>query len=241
MTGDIFGSYTLSDHETTVSRLLAPIDPRDVRTIRGIGLNYKSHAEELRTPFPSHPVVFHKPSTAIIGHNDTIQIPGHCNKCDYEAEIVVVIGRRGKDIREDEALDHILGYTLGNDVSHRDWQMELGGSQWSYSKGFDTSAPIGPVIVTTHQDFEIESRVNGEVRQKGTTKDLIFGVKKLVAFLSQGTTLMPGDLIFTGTPAGVGVGFKPPRFLKGGDEVIISSPAIGELRNQVGSDAKAKL
>ncbi|KAL9099974.1 MAG: hypothetical protein Q9163_004600 [Psora crenata] len=157
---------------------------------------------------------------------------------DYECELVVVIGRECRDVEEERALDYVLGYTVGNDVSHREWQLKRGGGQWGLGKGFDGWAPFGPGIVTTDlirhpQNLEISTRLNGEMVQESSTEDMIFGVAKTVAFLSQGTTLLPGDVIFTGTPQGVGSGRKPPLWLRDGDVVEVSLEGVGTCVNRV--------
>lgn len=163
-------------------------------------------------------------------------------QCDYEGELIVVIGRDGKDIPESEALDYVAGYTVGNDISARDWQREPGKAgpvpQWTFSKSFDRYAPLGPCIISTELLGEangkpLETLVNGEVRQRSNTADLWFGVRRLVAFCSQGQTLQKGSLIMTGTPGGVGLFMKPPQFLKHGDEVCVRVGGIGMLRNTI--------
>ena len=158
-------------------------------------------------PIPQYPVLFYKPFTALSGPSDPIPIPPLAQEgtgLDYECELVVVIGKPGTDIPESQALDHVLGYAVGNDVSHRDWQIKRGGGQWSLGKGFDGWAPWGPgfvspSVITNPQNLKISARLNGQVVQESNTADMIFGVAKTIAFLSQGTTLMPGDVIFTGT------------------------------------------
>lgn len=241
--GDVFNRHQVdTTHVLEVLKLLAPLQREQIGTIRMIGMNYKKHAEEIQLGIPEWPCLFYKPSTALNGTLSPIKVPQQAQiegaKIDYESELVVVIGKEGKNIPEDQALDFVLGYTVGNDVSQRTWQIERGGSQFNVGKMFDTWAPIGPCITTTKliedpNALRISSRVNGEVRQNSNTNDAIFSVKKLIAHLSMGTTLLPGDLIFTGTPQGVGSGFKPPRWLKDGDTVECSIENIGTLQNNV--------
>ena len=221
--------------------LLQPLSPDHVRSVRGIGLNYAQHAHETNTPLPQHPILFFKPSTAVTGPFDPITIPkiAQIPGLDYECELVVIIGKACKDVRtEQEALDCVLGYAVGNDVSHREWQMKRGGGQWCYSKGFDGWAPFGPGIVTKEvlgnpQKLRIGTKINGRVVQESGSSDMVFGVAELIRFLSVGTTLLPGDVIFTGTPQGVGAGRKPPLWLKDGDVVEVELEGVGKCVNKV--------
>jgi 2-keto-4-pentenoate hydratase/2-oxohepta-3-ene-1,7-dioic acid hydratase in catechol pathway len=199
-----------------------------------IGLNYRDHAEESKMEIPSVPTIFSKYATSIIGPGDNIVLPKNSTKPDYEAEFAVVIGRRGRHIPAERWLDYVFGYTILNDVSARDFQMIT--SQWMIGKTFDTFAPIGPVIVTADEiedphALDISMTVSGETRQHSNTKNLIFGVPRLIEYLSSVFTLEPGDIISTGTPAGVGFSYKPPRWLKPGDECVVRVEGIGELRN----------
>jgi len=170
---------------------------------------------------------------------DPILIPKQagCEKMDYECELAVVIGKTCKNVTESKALDYVFGYTIANDVSARDWQLEFSGGQWIRGKSFDTFMPLGPVIVKASevdpQNLAISTTVNGEIRQSGNTNNMIFSVPQLIAFLSQDTTLWPGTVILTGTPSGVAAAMKPPRWLKSGDEVVITIEAIGALKNKV--------
>ena len=190
-----------------VQKLLSPLSRNDIRTVRCLGLNYAQHAKESNMPLPTYPIVFFKPVTSIGGPTDAIPVPFMAQECeglDYECELVIVIGKEARDVSEDKALDYVLGYAVGNDVSHREWQLKRGGGQWGLGKGFDGWAPFGPGIVRGEvlgdpNGLGIETRLNGEVVQRSSTRDMIFGVKKTVAWLSRGTTLLPGDLIFTGT------------------------------------------
>ncbi|KAH8422931.1 fumarylacetoacetate hydrolase family protein [Aspergillus melleus] len=239
--GDIFGQHRVTEQIAEVKLLLAPLARGDVGTVRGLGLNYEQHARESNLPTPKYPVLFYKPVTAISGPTDDIPVPLMAQESeglDYECELVVVIGKEARNVPEDQALDYVLGYAVGNDVSHRDWQIKRGGGQWALGKGFDGWAPFGPGIVSSSlirdpNDLHISTKLNGHTVQSSSTKDMIFGVAKMVSFLSQGTTLLPGDLIFTGTPQGVGMGRKPALWLKDGDRVEVSLERVGSCTNQV--------
>jgi 2-keto-4-pentenoate hydratase/2-oxohepta-3-ene-1,7-dioic acid hydratase in catechol pathway len=204
--------------------------------IWGVGLNYRDHAAETGRPAPDVPTLFVKSPSARIGPGDTIVIPPHVEQPDYEGELAVVIGRRARDVAIDDALDVIAGVTVGHDVSARDHQFTTG--QWSWSKSFDTFCPLGPELVSLDEidlatGLAIETRVSGEVLQSSNTRELIFGVPELIAWISQGCTLEPGDVILTGTPAGVGAARTPPRWLVHGDIVEITIAGVGTLRNPV--------
>ncbi|MCO8122348.1 fumarylacetoacetate hydrolase family protein [Stieleria sp. TO1_6] len=201
-----------------------------------IGLNYRDHAIETNSPIPSEPVVFSKFNTALIGHGQSIQLPSISSKVDYEAELVVVIGRQAKNISADEALEYVFGYTCGHDVSARDWQKGRPGGQWLLGKSFDTFAPVGPCIVTRDElpdpaDVRVRMKLNGEVVQDSTTAQLIFDIPTTIAHLSKFITLAPGDLIFTGTPPGVGDAKDPPVYLKPGDHCSVIIDGVGTLTN----------
>lgn len=201
-----------------------------------VGLNYRDHAEESKLPIPEVPTIFSKFQTAITGHRHPIVLPKNSRKPDYEAEFAFVIGKGGRHIPESAWREHVFGYTIVNDVSARDFQSAT--TQWMIGKTFDTFAPIGPAIVTADeiqdpQNLDISLSLNGEVMQQSNTRHLIFGVPQLVAYLSSVFTLEPGDVIATGTPAGVGFARKPPRWLKPGDECRIRIQGIGELVNPV--------
>jgi 2-keto-4-pentenoate hydratase/2-oxohepta-3-ene-1,7-dioic acid hydratase in catechol pathway len=217
-------------------RLLAPVpDPEKVICI---GLNYADHAAESGLDVPSQPVVFNKFPTAIAAHGDPIRLPRISSKVDYEAELVVVIGEGGRDIPREDAMRHVFGYTCGHDVSARDWQLETPGGQWLLGKTFDTFAPFGPHLVTADEiddphRLNISLRLNGEVMQDSNTRQLIFPIDELIAHLSSVCTLKPGDVVFTGTPPGVGMARKPRVFLKHGDMVEVEIEGIGVLRNPV--------
>lgn len=205
--GDIFGQHHVTDQIADIKLLLSPLDRHDVKSVRGLGLNYAQHAKESNMPQPKYPVLFFKPVTSLAGPGDNIPVPPLAQEgegLDYECELVIVIGKKARDVSESHALDYVLGYAVGNDVSHRDWQLKRGAGQWGLGKCFDGWAPFGPGITSTKlipnpNALHIETKLNGEIVQNSTTKDMIFGVAKTVSFLSQGTTLLPGDLIFTGT------------------------------------------
>lgn len=237
--GNPFGSYTLGKIRV-VHELLAPMTLDQVRTVRCLGINYKTHAQETGIKEPEYPILFYKPPTAVGGPRDHIPVPPMAQAegaIDYEVELVAVIGRQCRHVSEEQALEYVAGYTVGNDVSQREWQMKRGGSQWNVAKMFDGWAPIGPAIVASSlidpQNLKISSKVNGELRQSDSTSNMIFGVAKTISWLSQGCTLVPGDLIFFGTPAGVGMGFKPPKWLVNNDIVECSIENIGTIRNRI--------
>jgi 2-keto-4-pentenoate hydratase/2-oxohepta-3-ene-1,7-dioic acid hydratase in catechol pathway len=210
----------------------------DPNKILCIGLNYRDHAIEGGKAIPSEPVVFGKFNNTLIAHGQPIVLPPVSKKVDYEAELVIVIGRRGRSISADQALAHVAGYTVGHDVSARDWQFRGEEKQWIIGKTFDTFAPTGPVLVTADElrdphNLRVQLRLNGQTMQDSNTREFIFKVPELIAFLSQVVTLEPGDLIFTGTPPGVGGARKPPVFLKPGDVTEVEIEGIGVLRNPV--------
>ena len=203
----MFGEHTVTDEIADIKLLLAPLARNDIQTVRGLGLNYANHAKEVGASPPKYPVVFHKPVTSISGPTDDIPVPRFAQEVDgldYECELVIVIGKVALDVPLEKALDYVLGYSVGDDVSHREWQLKRGGGQWALGKCADGWAPFGPAIVSTQlipdpHALQISTKLNGETVQSQTTKDMIFTVAQTVAFLSQGTTLLPGDLIFTGT------------------------------------------
>src|SRR4051812_5081501 len=203
-----------------------------------IGLNFKDHAAESKMDLPKEPVLFFKATTAVVGPDDPLVIPRGGTKVDWEVELAVVIGRRASYVDEADALDHVAGYALHNDYSERAFQLERGG-QWVKGKSCDTFAPIGPFLATPGeipdpQNLGMWLTVNGETRQKGTTANMVFGVRTLVSYVSQFMTLLPGDVISTGTPAGVGLGIKPePVFLKAGDVVDLGIDRLGRQRQAV--------
>lgn len=287
---DVFAdSARLGKEEKTVKKLYGPLTGAQVPIIRCVGLNYMKHIKEAGRKPPPYPSIFFKPSDCVADYGAEIAIPtlAQDEQCDYEGELVsplqpalrqchahetgqvIVVRRDGKDIREEEALQYVAGYVAGNDISARKWQRDpeyAGGvPQWGFSKGFDQYAPLGPCIVSPSilgdaSCLTLQTFVNGELRQDTNTNDMIFGVKKLVAFLSQGTTLRKGSLIMTGTPsgelstfsgqlaespvlsllihcadndAGVAMGMKEPKWLKHGDEVEVYIEKIGTLRNRI--------
>jgi 2-keto-4-pentenoate hydratase/2-oxohepta-3-ene-1,7-dioic acid hydratase in catechol pathway len=226
-------------HDPAHVRLLAPVP--DPRKIICIGLNYRDHAAESGVPVPAEPILFSKYPTSLIGHGETIILPAVSQEVDYEAELVVVIGRGGRHIPRARAFEHVGGYAVGHDVSARDWQLNKPGKQWMAGKTFDTFAPVGPVLVTPDEipdphKLGIRLRLNGQTMQESNTSQLIFGVDELIAYLSQVFTLEPGDLIFTGTPPGVGMARKPPVWLKPGDTVEVEIDHLGTLRNNVAAE-----
>jgi 2-keto-4-pentenoate hydratase/2-oxohepta-3-ene-1,7-dioic acid hydratase in catechol pathway len=205
-----------------------------------IGLNYADHAAESGMAVPSEPVVFMKASSAIVGPDDDLLIPRGSEKTDWEVELGVVIGKRAKYVREADALDHVAGYCVAHDVSERAFQIERQG-QWTKGKSCDTFGPVGPWLVTKDevadpQNLGMWLRVNGETMQNGSTKTMVYGVAYLVSYLSQFMSLMPGDIISTGTPPGVGMGMKPPRYLKAGDVVELGIEGLGIQKQNVMAD-----
>jgi 2-keto-4-pentenoate hydratase/2-oxohepta-3-ene-1,7-dioic acid hydratase in catechol pathway len=223
-------------HPANGARLLAPVP--DPHKIICIGLNYRDHAAETGAPLPRDPVLFSKFSTALIGPDAPIVLPPFSQEVDYEAELVLVIGRGGRNIPREAGRSHLAGYMVGHDVSARDWQLKKDGKQWLAGKTFDTFAPTGPWLVTADevhdpQALGIRLRLNGQTMQDSNTRQMIFPAEELVAYISQVVTLQPGDLIFTGTPPGVGIARKPPVWLKAGDVVEVEIDGLGVLRNPV--------
>ena len=220
--------------DPSAMKLRAPI-PRPPKIVC-IGLNYRDHAEETKMAIPEVPTVFSKYATAVTGHRHPIVLPKNSAKPDYEAELAVVIGKGGRHIPESRWREHVFGYTILNDVSARDFQMAT--SQWMMGKTFDSFAPMGPAIVTADEiedphNLNISLTLNGQAMQNSNTRHLIFDVPRLIAYLSSVFTLEPGDVISTGTPAGVGFARKPPVFLKPGDEVVVEVQGLGQLMNPV--------
>ena len=223
--GNVFGRYRRVEAETPFAevKLLAPSQPGKIICV---GRNYIEHAKELGNEAPKVPLIFLKPPSSIINPNDTILLPPQSAQVEHEGELVVVIGKRGRHIMAGSAKKHILGYTIGNDVTARDLQRT--DDQWTRAKGFDTFCPFGPWIDTEFDpaDSVVTCRVNGQMRQMASTRDMVFNVGTLIAYISSVMTLEPGDLIFTGTPAGVGE-------LKNGDEVVVEIEGLGVLKNPV--------
>lgn len=221
--------------ENAPERLLPPV--RNPQKVICIGLNYRDHAIETGSEIPTEPVVFNKFHSTIVGSGDNIVLPRVSNEVDYEAELVVVIGKTAKHVSAVDAMDYVLGYTCGHDVSARDWQKGRPGGQWLLGKTFDTFAPIGPCLVTTDEltdpsDVRVQMHLNEETVQDSTTAQLIFDIPTLIEHLTQIVTLEPGDLIFTGTPPGVGAAMNPPRFLSEGDLCTVEIAGIGRLSNR---------
>jgi 2-keto-4-pentenoate hydratase/2-oxohepta-3-ene-1,7-dioic acid hydratase in catechol pathway len=235
--GDILGDHRLTDRTIAPGKLLAPVVPAN---IIGIGLNYRRHAAEGGKPLPLRPMWFMKNTAALQNPGDPIELPRtvSSDKVDYEGELAVVIDRRCRNATPATALSHVLGYTAANDVSARDWQFELGGGQFCHGKSFDTFCPLGPVLVTADEltqpnALRLVTRVNGEIRQDGTTADMVFDVLTLIVFLSGSRTLLPGTVILTGSPHGVGYARNPPVWLHPGDTVSVEIENIGTLSNPV--------
>ena len=229
------GTRGIFYEEREITRLAPVTRPTKIICL---GLNYRDHAIESGAKIPSEPVVFSKYPTSVIGPNAPIKLPPDSQEVDFEAELVFVIGRGGRNIPDADAMRHVAGYTCGHDVSARDYQIKRGGGQWMIGKTFDTFAPMGPALVTPDDlpdphHLRIRSRVNGETMQDSNTAQMIFNVPQVIAYLSRVMTLEPGDVVFTGTPPGVGMARKPPVYLKDGDVVEIEVDGIGILRNPV--------
>ncbi|MBV9849937.1 MAG: fumarylacetoacetate hydrolase family protein [Armatimonadetes bacterium] len=235
--GDLFGPLRPTGETVAVRRLLAPLDPPNLLCI---GLNYRQHAEESHMDIPKRPVLFLKATTAVTGPDAPVVLPALSYQVDWEGELAVVIGKVARDVAEADALDHVLGYACANDVSARDWQLQL-DKQWARGKSFDGFCPLGPALVTADEvgdpgALPIRTRVNGITMQDSSTSDLIFSVPRLIAYLSQGMTLLPGTVILTGTPSGVGMGRNPPRFLRPGDVCEVEIEGVGTLRTPFVAD-----
>jgi 2-keto-4-pentenoate hydratase/2-oxohepta-3-ene-1,7-dioic acid hydratase in catechol pathway len=237
LSGSIFGQPTVTDRVVKPGKLLAPVEPPN---ILAIGLNYRKHAEEGGKGLPERPMLFIKSTTSLQNPGDPIELPRklRSDEVDYECELAVVIGKTCKNVSRDKALDYVLGYTAANDVSARDWQIRLNGGQFCEGKSFDTFCPLGPVLVTTDEipnpnALRIRTLLNGAPMQDWSTSDMVFDVPALIEFLSGSKTLLPGTVILTGTPHGVGYVRKPPVYLKAGDTVTIEIEKIGALTNPV--------
>lgn len=233
---DAAGQPGAASHPATRVKLRPPVP--NPRKIVCVGLNYRDHAAESGAAIPSEPVLFSKYRTALVASEEPIVLPPVSQEVDYEAELVIVIGQGGRNITKQEGEERIAGYTCGHDVSARDWQLKKAGGQWLAGKTFDTFAPTGPAIATRDEigdphKLPISLRLNGQTMQQSNTRELIFRVGDIVAYVSQIVTLEPGDLIFTGTPGGVGFARKPPVFLKPGDVCEVEIGGIGVLRNPV--------
>ncbi|KAB5582858.1 hypothetical protein GE09DRAFT_1246746 [Coniochaeta sp. 2T2.1] len=236
--GDVQSGFKATGRTEKISKLLCPLP--SVPLVVCIGLNYQKHANEANLKVPSYPVVFTKPADALAGPYDDVPIhPDAQGMLDYEGELTVVIGKDAKNVSEADALSYVLGYTVGNDVSARNFQLpDASGGQFCYAKSFDKFAPIGPVIVNANlipdpQKIHYVTKVNGEVRQETETSDQIFSIAKIISHLSRGTTLRKGTVIQTGTPSGVGLFMEPKGFLKNGDIVEVVVDGIGSIRNKM--------
>lgn len=232
--GDLFGSFKVTDRTAEIRRLLAPVDPVN---IIAIGLNYRRHAEESGKSIPTEPVIFIKLTSSVIGPNDPIRLPQDApDEVDYEAELAVVIGKAARNVSESQALKHVLGCTCANDVSARDCQIRR-DVQWARAKSFDTFCPLGPCLVIdpdmNPNALPITSRLNGETMQKSNTVDMIFSVPKLISYLSRQFTLLPGTVILTGTPEGVGCARTPPVYLRDGNTIEVEIEGIGTIANPI--------
>jgi 2-keto-4-pentenoate hydratase/2-oxohepta-3-ene-1,7-dioic acid hydratase in catechol pathway len=236
--GSLLDGYKVTQDPVAVAQWLAPVEQPPA--IYCIGLNYRRHAEETKATIPSHPVVFMKAPSAIQNPGDPIELPRHLpsDRVDYECELAIIIGKRCKNVAPENVGDVILGYCCANDVSARDWQIKWGGSQWCRAKTFDTFCPLGPWIVTPDEvgdphALRITTHVNDELLQDWNTGDMIFRIPEIVAFLSGSTTLLPGTVILTGTPHGVGMARAPKRWLQPGETVTVEIERIGKLSNPI--------
>lgn len=235
--GEPLDEFEVTLETANIRRILAPVIPK---MIWCIGQNYRQHVDEVGMKVAEYPVVFAKGVNTVQDPGEPIWLPvgARSSEVDYEGELVVVIGKACKDVSRERALDYVAGYTCGNDVSARDWQLKKGGSQWCRGKSFDSFAPLGPCLATPDSvgdpgKLGIQTVVNGRAIQDGNTSDMIHNVAALIEFLSQSTTLLPGTAIFTGTPSGVGMAQNPPLWLKDGDEVSVTIEKIGTLTNRV--------
>ena len=241
LAGSVFEGIAPTGKPAEVAKLLAPVEPA---ALWCVGLNYRRHAEETKAQIPEYPVLFFKGPNTVQNPGDPIILPRHLrsDEVDYECELAVVIGKRCKNATRANALDYVLGYTCANDVSARDWQIRKGGGQWCRGKTFDTFAPLGPCLVTPDEipnpnALGIRTILNGEALQDWNTNDMIFDVPALIEFLSGSATLLPGTVILTGTPHGVGMARRPRLYLKPGDTVTIEIDGIGALTNPVVEEA----
>jgi 2-keto-4-pentenoate hydratase/2-oxohepta-3-ene-1,7-dioic acid hydratase in catechol pathway len=234
--GDILGDYKITSREAQIKKLLPPIIPVN---ILALGINYKKHGDETAMSYPDQPILFLKATTSIVGHEGPIVLPAAGpDSVDYEAELAVVMGKKAKNVSPDKAMDYVMGYTCANDVSARDWQFDKQKGQWARGKSFDTFCPLGPWIVTKEDiddpnNIGIRCIINGQTVQEAKTSEMIFNVQNIVSNLSRSITLLPGTVILTGTPDGVGFTRQPPLFLKAGDLVSVEIEKIGILTNKV--------
>jgi len=234
--GDLYGDYRIIREKAQVAKLLAPLVPVN---ILALGVNYKKHGDETGMSYPEQPVLFLKATSSVAGHEEPLILPAAGPDCvDYEAELAVVIGRKAKNIKPAEAEDYILGYTCANDVSARDWQFDKQKGQWARGKSFDTFCPLGPWIITKDEitdpnNLKISAILNGEIVQSSNTSQMIFNVREIVSNLSKSMTLLPGTIILTGTPEGIGFSRRPPLYLQEGDIISVEIEKIGKLTNKV--------
>jgi len=238
LTDDVFGEIKKIGKRVKVKKTLPPLNPV---AIFCVGINYKAHAAETGMKLPEYPIVFMKNPASVIGHHMPIVLPASCRdplQVDYEVELAVIIGKEAKNVSVDKALDYVAGYTIANDVSARTWQANAGARQWIRGKSFDTFCPLGPDLITREDvadpdNLNLECRLNGKVMQQSNTADMIFSTSELIAYLSEDTTLLPGTVILTGTPSGVGFTRNPPVFLTPGDEIRMTIEKLGVLINTV--------
>jgi len=234
--GNIFGDFKITNRKVKIAKLLAPLMPVN---ILALGINYKKHGDETALSHPGQPLLFLKATSSIVGHEEPIVLPAvGADHVDYEGELAIIISRKAKNIRPDEVMDCIMGYTCANDVSARDWQFDYQKGQWARGKSFDTFCPLGPWIVTKEEiadpdNLDLKTILNDKVVQSSGTAQMIFNVGEIVSNLSKSMTLLPGTVILTGTPEGVGYTRKPPLFLRQGDVVSVEIEKIGILTNQV--------
>ena len=234
--GNIFGDCKITSKEAEIKKLLPPIIPVN---ILALGINYKKHGDETAMSYPDQPILFLKATNSIVGHDGPIILPAAGpDNVDYEAELAVVIGKKAKNVSPEKVMDYVMGYTCANDVSARDWQFDKQKGQWARGKSFDTFCPLGPWIVTKEEiddpnNMSIRCIINGQTVQKSKTLEMIFNVQNTVSNLSRSMTLLPGTVILTGTPDGVGFTRQPPLFLKAGDLVSVEIEKIGTLTNRV--------
>ncbi|MCG8566072.1 MAG: fumarylacetoacetate hydrolase family protein [Desulfobacterales bacterium] len=240
LAGNDFTDLKDTGERVPVETLLSPVDPR---AIFCIGLNYRAHAAEVGMELPPHPALFMKSPASVTAHGTPVIIPTSCQakpEVDYEVELAVILGKPGKNIPVDQALDHVFAYTCANDISARRWQKHAGAGQWVKSKSFDTFCPLGPAMVTADeipdpQDLNLSLKLNGETMQESHTSDMIFTIAEIISFLSQDATLLPGSVILTGTPSGVGYTRNPRVFIQDGDSMEVEIQNIGRLINTVQS------
>ncbi|CAH0024867.1 unnamed protein product [Clonostachys rhizophaga] len=241
---DTTGATRVTEELVTVKQILCPLTAKDVPILRCVGLNYLKHIKQAgRTP-PPFPFIFFKPTATIVGPDDKVVIPKICqdDQADYEGELTIVIGKDAKDVSQEDAMDYVAAYTVGNDISSRKLQRDPNYAgrvpQWGFSKGFDTFAPLGPCLVSSAlvgepRDLHLKTTIDGQVRQDESVSDLLFDCRYLISYLSQGTTLEKGSVVMTGTPGGVGGDMKPPSWLRPGTRMEVHISKIGTLRNEV--------